>query len=181
MHLKVTLSGIHYQFQSVKDVMAKANEVKSGDALAGVAAESTAERIAAKVVLSQLTLNDLYEHPAVDYDHDEVTRIIIDDLDDDAFNQIKNWTLEQLREWLLDPQTTNQMIHYISKGLTSEMIAGVCKLMTNMDLITTAKKNHKRKKRPTLRLAGPEPFLLDYSPTTLPTILTASWRPLWKV
>ena len=140
MHLKVTLSGIHYQFQSVKDVMAKANEVKSGDALAGVAAESTAERIAAKVVLSQLTLNDLYEHPAVDYDHDEVTRIIIDDLDDDAFNQIKNWTLEQLREWLLDPQTTNQMIHYISKGLTSEMIAGVCKLMTNMDLITTAKK-----------------------------------------
>jgi Ethanolamine ammonia-lyase, large subunit len=141
MHLKVTLSGVHYQFQSVKEVMAKANEEKSGDTLAGIAAKSTAERVAAKIVLSQLTLTDIYEHPAVDYDHDEVTRMIIDDLDDEVFNQIKNWTLEQLREWLLEPQTTNQMIHYISKGLTSEMIAAVCKLMTNMDLITTAKKS----------------------------------------
>lgn len=140
MILKVTLSGKRYTFQSVKDVMAKANEEKSGDQLAGVAAATMQERVAAKIVLSQLTLNDLYEHPAVDYDHDEVTRLIIDDIDAEVFSQIKNWTVEQLREWLLALDTDNQMIHTISRGLTSEMIAAVCKLMTNMDLIMAAKK-----------------------------------------
>jgi len=103
MHLKVTLSGIHYQFQSVKDVMAKANEVKSGDALAGVAAESTAERIAAKVVLSQLTLNDLYEHPAVDYDHDEVTRIIIDDSTKSLESSLTTLTMTPLTKSKIGP------------------------------------------------------------------------------
>lgn len=140
MILKVTLSGKHYQFKSVKDVMAKANEEKSGDTLAGIAAGSMQERVAAKIVLSQLTLKDLYDHPAVDYDHDEVTRMIIDDLNPLVFGQIKNWTVEQLREWLLATTTTNEMIHYLSQGLTAEMIAGVCKLMTNLDLITAAKK-----------------------------------------
>ncbi|MCP9332841.1 ethanolamine ammonia-lyase subunit EutB [Lentilactobacillus hilgardii] len=140
MILKTILSGKHYQFKSVKDVMAKANEEKSGDTLAGIAAHNMQERVAAKVVLSQLTLNDVYEHPAVDYDHDEVTRMIIDDLDPLVFRQIKGWTFEQLREWLLATTTTNDMIHYLSQGLTSEMIAGVCKLMTNLDLITAAKK-----------------------------------------
>lgn len=140
MILKVTLSGKHYQFKSVKDVMAKANEEKSGDTLAGIAAGSMQERVAAKIVLSQLTLKDLYDHPAVDYDHDEVTRMIIDDLNPLVFDQIKNWTVEQLREWLLATTTTNEMIHYLSQGLTAEMIAGVCKLMTNLDLITAAKK-----------------------------------------
>lgn len=140
MILKTILSGKHYQFKSIKDVMAKANEEKSGDTLAGIAANSMQERIAAKVVLSQLTLNDLYEYPAVDYDQDEVTRLIIDDLNPVVFNQIKGWTVAQLREWLLAQSTTNEMIHYISQGLTSEMIAGVCKLMTNLDLISTAKK-----------------------------------------
>lgn len=68
MNLKVKLSGHYYQFKSVKEVLAKANEQKSGDQLAGIGAANAQERIAAKVVLSQLTLSDLYNHPAVDYD-----------------------------------------------------------------------------------------------------------------
>ncbi|KRM76324.1 ethanolamine ammonia-lyase subunit EutB [Secundilactobacillus collinoides] len=140
MILKVTLSGKRYTFRTVKEVMAKANEEKSGDLLAGIAAASMQERVAAKVVLSQLTLDDIYNHPGVDYDKDEVTRMIIDDIDADVFSQIKRWTVEQLREWLLALDTDNQKIHYISRGLTSEMIAAVCKLMTNMDLVMAAKK-----------------------------------------
>ena len=103
MNLTVTLSNQRYNFNTVKEVLAKANEVKSGDQLAGIAANSTAERVAAKIVLSQLTLKDVYENPAVPYDQDEVTRLIIDDLDSTVFQQIQNWTLEQLREWLLAP------------------------------------------------------------------------------
>ena len=75
MILKTMLFGKTYQFRSVKEVLAKANEEKSGDKLAGVAAESSEERIAAKVVLAQLTLEDLFNHPVVDYDEDEVTRL----------------------------------------------------------------------------------------------------------
>ncbi len=142
MILKVTLSGKRYTFRTVKEVMAKANEEKSGDLLAGIAAASMQERVAAKVVLSQLTLDDIYNHPGVDYDKDEVTRMIIDDIDADVFSQIKRWTVEQLREWLLALDTDNQKIHYISRGLTSEMIAAVCKLMTNMDLVMAAKKDN---------------------------------------
>lgn len=145
MNLTVTLSNQRYNFNTVKEVLAKANEVKSGDQLAGIAASSTAERVAAKIVLSQLTLKDVYENPAVPYDQDEVTRLIIDDLDSTVFQQIQNWTLEQLREWLLAPTTDSTMIHAISGGLTAEMIAGVCKLMTNLDLISVAKKIHNEK------------------------------------
>lgn len=140
MNLKVKLSGKYYQFKSVKEVLAKANEVKSGDTLAGIGATSSQERVAAKIVLSQFTLKDLYEHPAVDYDHDEVTRMIIDDLDPEVYNQIASWTVTQLRDWLLSATTTNEMIHIISRGLTAEMIAAVCKLMTNFDLISAAHK-----------------------------------------
>ncbi len=78
MILKTKLFGKVYQFTSVKEVLAKANEEKSGDKLAGVAANSAEERVAAKVVLSELSLNDLFNNPVVDYDEDEVTRIIID-------------------------------------------------------------------------------------------------------
>lgn len=145
MNLSVTLSGQHYQFHSVKEVLAKANEVKSGDTLAGIAASSTAERVAAKIVLSQLSLKDIYEHPTVDYDKDEVTRMIIDDIDMTVFSQIKTWSIAQLREWLLDSDTTNELIHYLSKGLTAEMIASVCKLMSNLDLIMVGKKIHNEK------------------------------------
>ena len=80
MKLKTTLLGKTYQFRDLKQVLAKANEVKTGDQLAGLAAESAQERIAAKVVLAGVTLQELRENPAVPYEADEVTRIIQDDL-----------------------------------------------------------------------------------------------------
>jgi len=135
MNLKTTLLGICYEFISIREVLAKANEEKSGDILAGISAKSTKERIAAKQVLSQICLGDLYEHPITDYEKDEVTRMMIDDIDQEVYLEIKSWTTQKLREWLLDYSTTEQDIKRISKGLTAEMIAAVTKLMSNMDLV----------------------------------------------
>ena len=140
MILKTKLLGQIYDFTSVKEVMAKANEEKSGDKLAGIAAENAAERVAAKVVLSQLTLRDLRENPAVPYEMDEVTRIIQDSINLTIYEEIKNWTVSELREWILSETTTEADIHRISKGLTSEMVAAAAKLMSNLDLIYAANK-----------------------------------------
>ena len=142
MILKTTLFGHTYEFKSVREVMAKANEEKSGDKLAGIAAETAEERVAAKVVLSNLTLENLRENPAVPYEEDEVTRIIQDGVNESIYNSIKGWTVSQLREWILDTETTGDMIKRVSRGLTSEMVAGVAKLMGNLDLIYGAKKIH---------------------------------------
>ena len=140
MILKTKLFGHVYEFKSIREVMAKANEEKSGDKLAGIAAETAEERVAAKVVLSNLTLNDLRNCPAVPYEEDEVTRIIQDSVNETIFNEYKNMTVAEFREWLLDTQTTPDMIRRASRGLTSEIVAGVCKLMSNLDLIYAAKK-----------------------------------------
>ncbi len=140
MKLKTTLLGKTYCFDSVKQVLAKANEEKTGDRLAGLAAESAQERIAAKVVLSALTMHDLRENPAVPYEEDEVTRIIQDDVNEKAYEKIKNWTVAELREWLLSETTTEGDIAWVRRGLTSEMVAAVCKLMSNLDLIYGAAK-----------------------------------------
>jgi len=138
--LKTKLFGKPYSFGSVKEVLAKANEEKSGDKLAGIAAGSAEERVAAKVVLAQLKLEDIFNNPAVPYDEDEVTRVIYDDLDKDVYESIKDWTVEDLRAFLLNEHTTDADIKRVSKGLTSEMIAAVCKLMSNLDLITASSK-----------------------------------------
>lgn len=140
MILKTKLFGKMYQFDSVKEVLAKANEVKSGDTLAGVAANTAEERVAAKVVLSQLQLQDLFNNPVVPYETDEVTRIIIDDVNKRAYEKIKRWTVEELREYILDFKTTDYDIKQLSRGLTAEMVAAVTKLMSNMDLIYGAQK-----------------------------------------
>lgn len=140
MILKTKLFGKTYQFPDVKTALAKANEEKSGDKLAGIAAENAEERVAAKVVVSELLLSDLRENPAVPYESDEVTRIIQDDLNEKIYAEIRNWTVSELREWLLSEKTTTADIRRISRGLTSEMIAAVAKLMSNMDLIYAAKK-----------------------------------------
>lgn len=140
MILKTKLFGKVYQFRDVKDVLAKANEKKSGDTLAGIAAESAEERVAAKVVLSELLLSDLRENPAVPYEEDEVTRIIQDDVNERIYSEIRNWTVGELREWLLDEKNQSREIRRISRGLTSEMIAAVAKLMGNLDLIYAARK-----------------------------------------
>lgn len=140
MILKTKLFGRTYEFKSVMEVMGKANEEKSGDQLAGVAAESAEERVAAKVVLSNLKLADLFNNPAVPYETDEVTRIIIDNVNLRTYESIKNWTVADLREWLLNSKTTNYDIHRIMNGLTAEMVAAVAKIMSNMDLIQGAQK-----------------------------------------
>ncbi|EAF2520761.1 ethanolamine ammonia-lyase subunit EutB [Listeria monocytogenes] len=140
MILKTNLFGHTYQFKSITDVLAKANEEKSGDRLAGVAAESAEERVAAKVVLSKMTLGDLRNNPVVPYETDEVTRIIQDQVNDRIHDSIKNWTVEELREWILDHKTTDADIKRVARGLTSEIIAAVTKLMSNLDIIYGAKK-----------------------------------------
>ena len=101
MRLHTRLFGQDYVFENLYDVMAKANEEKSGDELAGIAARSTKERVAAKEVLSNIKLKEFKENPAVPYDQDEVTRIIIDALNLKVYEEIKEWTVGELREWLL--------------------------------------------------------------------------------
>ncbi len=140
MRLATVLSGQAFLFRSITEVMAKANELKSGDVLAGIAATSDLERIAAKEVLSQLLLSDIRNHPAVPYEEDEVTRINQDGLDETVYNRIKNWTVSDLREYILDHGTSEEDIRTLGRGLTAEMVAAVTKLMTNMDLVYGASK-----------------------------------------
>ena len=140
MKLKTTLLGKTYTFRDLKEVLAKANEEKTGDKLAGVAAQTAQERVAAKVVLSAVTLEQLRENPVVPYEQDEVTRIIQDDLNLPMYQKIKGWTVAELREWILSEDTTSDDIRKLSRGLTSEMVAAVCKLMSNLDLIYAANK-----------------------------------------
>ena len=115
MKLKTTLLGKTYEFKSIKQVLAKANEEKTGDMLAGLAAETAQERVAAKVVLSALTLADLRENPAVPYEEDEVTRIIQDDVNEAQYRRIRNWTVAELREWILDEKTSGADIRKLSR------------------------------------------------------------------
>jgi ethanolamine ammonia-lyase large subunit len=140
MLLRTKLHGKTYEFPDLRLLMGKANEEKSGDRLAGVAAETTAERAAAKFVLAEVPLSALREAPAVPYDQDEVTRVIQDAVNETVYNEIKGWTVGEFREWLLADTTTSEMIKRVSSGLTAEMIAGVTKLMPNLDLIYCAKK-----------------------------------------
>lgn len=140
MILKTKLGGHVYEFYSLKEVMAKANEEKSGDRLAGIAASSSEERIAAKIVLSNIKIGEIRNTPAVSYEEDEVTRIIQEDVNEKIHSEIKNWTVGELREWILDEKTTNEMICRVRRGLTSEIIAAVTKIMSNLDLVYGAKK-----------------------------------------
>ncbi|MBQ6997697.1 MAG: ethanolamine ammonia-lyase subunit EutB [Oscillospiraceae bacterium] len=140
MKLSTVLAGKTFTFRSVKEVLAKANEEKSGDILAGIAATSDLERVAAKLVLSHLLVRDLRENPVVAYEDDEVTRINQDSIDPAVYNTIANWTMAELREYILSYECTEDDLHRLSRGLTSEVIAGVCKLMSNLDLIYAANK-----------------------------------------
>jgi len=108
--------------------------------LAGIAAQSDEERVAAKQVLANLCLEDLRNNPVVPYEEDEVTRVIQDQVNETAYKQIKSWTVGQLKEFIFDDKTTYEDIDWVSQGLTSEMIAGVAKLCSNMDLVAGAAK-----------------------------------------
>lgn len=137
---RTLLSGQQYTFDSVKEVLAKANEEKSGDILAGVAARSDIERVAAKEVLSQMTLEELRNNPVVPYEEDDVTRLNQDGLNETIYGGIKSWTVSDLREWILCEKTSEADIRRVSKGLTAEMVAAVAKLMSNLDLVYGAAK-----------------------------------------
>ena len=98
------------------------------------------ERIATRIVLSERTVRDLRENPSVPYEEDSVTRLIQDDLDEAVYKKVQNWSIGELREWILSGATTGAMIAGISPGLTSEVISGVSKLMGNLDLIYAGSK-----------------------------------------
>ena len=140
MILKTMLYSKMYSFSSVKEVFAKANERKSGDTLSGLGADSDRERVAAKVVLADMTVGEITENPVVPYDEDSVTRIILDDLDRDIYEKVKGVTIGDLREWILDNCRTSEELLTLSKGLSSEVIAAVCKLMSNLDLMYASSK-----------------------------------------
>jgi ethanolamine ammonia-lyase large subunit len=140
MILRTKLFSKTYEFPDIRTLMGKANEEKSGDRLAGLAAETTAERAAAKIVLAAVPLWALKENPVASYETDEVTRVIQDAVDSKTYEEIKHWTVGELREWLLKDTTAVEDIKRISTGLTAEMIAATAKLMSNLDLIYAASK-----------------------------------------
>lgn len=140
MRLATTLLGRTHAFRDLKQVLAKASEPKSGDQLAGVAAEDERERVAAKIVLADVTLHELRENPAIPYEQDEVTRVVEDAIDDELFRRVASWTVGQLREWLLDDDTTGEDIRRLSPAITPEIAAACAKLMSNLDLIVAGRK-----------------------------------------
>ncbi|WP_405410346.1 ethanolamine ammonia-lyase subunit EutB [Maribacter sp. Asnod1-A12] len=140
MAYQFTLGKQNYLFDDLKSVLAKASPLRSGDALAGLAAASNTERIAAQYVLSELPLKIFLNKAVVPYELDEVTRLIIDTHDVKAFDNISHFTVGDLRNWLLENTTSGQNVLEVSKALTPEMVAAVCKLMRNQDLIAVASK-----------------------------------------
>lgn len=124
----------------MKEVLAKANAPKSGDDQAGISAADAVERVAARAVLSHVTLAELRENPVIPYEEDEITRIVEDTLDPAAYGAVSHLTVGQFREWLLEATTDGETIRSISPGLTPEMVAAVAKLCSNMDLMTIGKK-----------------------------------------
>jgi ethanolamine ammonia-lyase large subunit len=129
-----------FQFADLGAVFAKANEEKSGDQLAGLAARTERERVAAKMVLADLTLGEIVEHPLIDPDVDEVSRLILESLDRDALSAFRGLTVGEFREWILDDATTEDTLAAIRPGLTPELAAAAAKLMSNKDLVLAASK-----------------------------------------
>lgn len=129
-----------YRFSDLKDVLAKATPLRSGDMLAGVAAESEQQRMAARMCLAALPLKVFLDEPLIPYEADEVTRLIVDSHDAAAFAEIAHLTVGDFRNWLLSDTTTSDTLSRVAPGITPEMAAGVSKLMRNQDLIAVAKK-----------------------------------------
>lgn len=132
--------GQTYHFRDLKEVLAKANEEKSGDQLAGIAAADMRERMAAKQALADLTLADIRNHPLLPPELDEVSRVIEEGINEKIYARIKNWSVAELREHILSHQADGEELRRLSRGLSSEMIAAVTKLMSNLDLILAASK-----------------------------------------
>lgn len=129
-----------YRFETLAVLLAKASPFRSGDALAGVAAGSYEERVAAQMALANVPLSVFLQQALVPYEKDEVTRLIIDTHNIAAFAAISSFTVGELRDWLLSDQADTLTLQQLAPGLTPEMVAAVSKLMRNQDLIAVAKK-----------------------------------------
>ncbi|MDB5802741.1 MAG: ethanolamine ammonia-lyase [Betaproteobacteria bacterium] len=135
-----TVGGSVYRFADLKDLLAKATPLRSGDVLAGVAAASAEQRMAARLALADLPLSRFLEEAIVPYETDEVTRLIVDTHDAAAFAPLHSLSVGELRNWLLSDGTTSEVLAAAAPGITPEMAAAVSKLMRNQDLILAARK-----------------------------------------
>lgn len=135
-----TLRGERFVFSDLRELLAKANERKAGDELAGIAARSERERAAAKLALADVTLTEIAANPVVDPDADDVSRLIADSLHQPSFAAIRSLTVGQFREFLLDDATTGESLAALSSGIAPEVAAAVAKLMGNLDLVQAAAK-----------------------------------------
>ncbi len=135
-----TLGGTRHTFPDLKAVMAAATPFRSGDALAGIAAESDEQRVAARYILADLPLTTFLNEALIPYERDEVTRLILDGHDAAAFAPVASMTVGQFREWLLSDAADQPALAALAPGLTPEMAAAVSKIMRNQDLIAVARK-----------------------------------------
>jgi len=135
-----TIRGKVYRFDNLKTLLAKATPYRSGDALAGINADSYEERIAAQITLADVPLKVFLNEAIIPYESDEITRLIIDTHDEVAFNVISHLTVGGLRDWLLSDDVDGFVLQTLAPGFTPEMVAAVSKLMGNQDLIAVAKK-----------------------------------------
>ena len=135
-----TIDGTRWTFPDLKDLLAKASPARSGDALAGIAASSAVERLAAQLALADLPLKAFLKADLVPYEEDEVTRLIFDSHEERAFAPIAHLTVGEFREWLLDDRTLTPELTALASGLTPEMVAAVSKIMRVQDLVAVAAK-----------------------------------------
>jgi ethanolamine ammonia-lyase large subunit len=140
MTLAATVRSERFTFADLRAVFARANEEKAGDRLAGLGAGSERERIAAKRVLAGLTLAEIVERPLIDPDADEISRLILETHDRDAFEPIRGLTVGQFREFLLDDGVGDEELRRLRRAITPEIAAAVAKLMSNKDLVLAAGK-----------------------------------------
>jgi ethanolamine ammonia-lyase large subunit len=170
------VAGTTYAFDGLGDVMAKASPLRSGDVLAGVAATSAQQNVAAKMVLADTPLKTFVSEALVPYETDEVTRLILDSHDTAAFAPVANLTVGGFRDWLLSEAATPAVLSRLAPGLTPEMVAAVSKIMRNQDLILAASKCRVTTKfRNTIGLPGTMAVRLQPNhPTDDPAGVTAS-------
>lgn len=131
-----TIRGMRYSFDTLKDLFARANERKSGDELAGIAATTEQERVAAKLALADVTLGEIIDCPLIDPNHDDVTRLILDTYHQQSIQSFRSMTVGAFREWLLAADA--QQLQQIAWGVTPEIAAAVTKLMANKELVAVA-------------------------------------------
>ena len=137
---KHSIQNITYSFSDLKTLMAKATPFRTGDALAGICADSYQERIAAQICLADVPLKNFLSEAIIPYESDEVTRLIIDSHDNISFSEISSFTVGMLRDWLLSDIADTIKIQQLQFAFTPEMVAAVSKIMRNQDLILVAKK-----------------------------------------